>query len=131
MITQPTFPADELVKVKESMLGRVRQRLDDAGALASAHVQNLLWGNDHVRGWVDSEASIASIKREDLVAWHKTWFVPQNAMLVVTGDVDTAKLGTPTAIVVFSRRPPNAQIGTVSTSLCLLTRSCAVCCRCT
>lgn len=92
MITQPTFPADELAKVKDSMLGRVRQRLDDAGALASAHVQNLLWGNDHVRGWFDSEGSIAAIDREDLVAWHKNWFVPANAMLVVTGDVDSTKL---------------------------------------
>lgn len=92
MITQPTFPTDELAKVKEQMLGRVRQRLDDAGALASAHVQNLLWGNDHVRGWIDSEASVAAIDRDALVAWHKAWFVPANAMLVVTGDVDTNKL---------------------------------------
>jgi zinc protease len=92
MITQPTFPTDELAKVKDGMLGRVRQRLDDAGTLASAHVQNLLWGNDHVRGWIDSEASIAAIDRDSLVAWHKTWFVPTNAMLVVTGDVDPAKL---------------------------------------
>lgn len=92
MITQPTFPADELVKVKEKMLGDVRQRLDDAGTLASAHVQNLLWGNDHVRGWIDSEATVAAITRDDVVAWHKTWFVPSNAMLVVTGDVDTTKL---------------------------------------
>ena len=92
MITQPTFPTDELVKVKDSMLGRVRQRLDDAGTLASAHVQNLLWGNEHVRGWIDSEASIGAIDRDALVAWHKTWFVPGNAMLVVTGDVDPAKL---------------------------------------
>ena len=92
LITQPTFPESELGKVREQMLGAVRQRLDDAGALASAHVQNLLWGNDHVRGWVNSEASVASLQREDLVAWHKTWFVPENAILVVTGDVDAKKI---------------------------------------
>ncbi|HVK88377.1 MAG TPA: insulinase family protein [Kofleriaceae bacterium] len=92
MITQPNFPESELVKVREQEIARVRNRLDDAGALASAHVQNLLWGNDHVRGWIDSESSIAAIKREDLVAWHRAWFVPANAMLVVTGDVDPKKL---------------------------------------
>ncbi|MFN0247561.1 MAG: insulinase family protein [Kofleriaceae bacterium] len=92
MLAQPTFPADELAKVKDGMLGRVRQRLDDANTLASVHVQNLLWGNDHVRGWIDSETSVGAIDRDDIVAWHKTWFVPANAMLVVTGDVDTAKL---------------------------------------
>jgi len=92
MLTQPSFPDSELAKVREGMLGRVRQRLDDAGQLASAHVQNLLWGSDHVRGWINNEQSVAAIKRDDLVAWHKQWFVPGNAMLVVAGDVDTKKL---------------------------------------
>ena len=79
---------------------RVRQRLDDAGTLASAHVQNLLWGNDHVRGWINSEASIDALRRDDLVAWHKTWFVPNNAMLVVAGDVDAQEAqGRPRARV--------------------------------
>lgn len=92
MLMNPTFPETELTKVKEGLLAQVRQRLDDAGAQASAHVQNLLWGNDHVRGWISSETSVGALKREDLVAWHKTWFVPGNAMLVVTGDVDAKKL---------------------------------------
>ncbi|MDB4962611.1 MAG: peptidase domain protein [Myxococcales bacterium] len=92
MVTQPSFPDPELAKVRERHLGTIRQRLDDAGALAAAHVQNLLWGNEHVRGWVDSEQSVAAIKREDLIAWHKSWFVPGNAMLVITGDVDSKKL---------------------------------------
>ncbi|MDX2093151.1 MAG: insulinase family protein [Kofleriaceae bacterium] len=92
MITQPSFPEAELTKVREQQVAKVRQRLDDAGGLAAVHVQNLLWGNDHIRGWVDSEASIGSIKRDDLVAWHKAWFVPGNAMLVVTGDVDMKKI---------------------------------------
>jgi zinc protease len=92
MVTAPTFPGKELDKVRQQLLAQVRQRLDDAGQLAAAHVQNLLWGNDHVRGWINSEASIAAIGREDLIAWHKAWFVPGNAMLVVSGDVDLAKL---------------------------------------
>jgi predicted Zn-dependent peptidase len=92
MITQSTFPDDELKKVKEGMIGGVRQRLDDAGTLASLHVQNLLWGNDHVRGWVNSESSIGALRRDDLVAWQKTWFVPNNALLVVAGDLDSKKV---------------------------------------
>ncbi|MBA3500845.1 MAG: insulinase family protein [Myxococcota bacterium] len=92
MLTQPSFPDNELVKVREQKLARVRQRLDDAGQLASAHAQNLLWGPEHVRGWLNNEQSVAAIKREDLVAWHKNWFVPGNAMLVVAGDVDAKAL---------------------------------------
>ena len=94
MITQSTFPADELDKVKQLMVGTVRQRLDDAGQLASAHVQNLLWGNEHVRGWINSEGSVNALRRDDLVAWHKAWYAPNNAILVVTGDLDGKKLKT-------------------------------------
>ena len=87
MVTQPNFPETELAKVRERHLGTIRQRLDDAGSLSAAHVQNLLWGNEHVRGWVDSDQSVAAIQRSDLIAWHKSWFVPSNAILVVSGNV--------------------------------------------
>jgi len=92
MITQSTFPTEELDKVKENMTAGVRGRLDDAGQLATAHAQNLLWGNDHVRGWIDSEGSIGALRRDDLLAWHKAWYAPNNSLLVVTGDFDSKKL---------------------------------------
>jgi zinc protease len=92
MIMQPTFPDAEIAKLRDGLVGTLRQRLDDATALASAHAQNLLWGNDHVRGWINSEQSISAIKRDDVVTWHRTWFVPGNAMLVITGDIDVKKL---------------------------------------
>ena len=92
MITQPTFPEAELTRMRDMLVGGVRQRLDDPATLASAHAQNLLWGNEHVRGWINSEQSVAAIRRDDIVTWHKTWYVPGNAVLVVAGDVDAKKL---------------------------------------
>lgn len=92
MLTQPSFAQDEIDKAKRVHLADVSRRLDDAGQLASAHAQNLLWGNEHVRGWVTSAAHVNQLAQSDLVAWHKTWFVPGNAVLAVSGDVDVAKL---------------------------------------
>ncbi len=89
---QPSFPKDEISKVRDAMLAEVRQRLDSAELLAGAHFQNLLWGDDNPRGRVVSEASIAGISRDDLVKWHKSWFVPNNTMMAIAGDVDVAKL---------------------------------------
>ncbi len=92
MVMTPTFAEPEITKAKESMLAEVMQRLDDAGALAGVHIQNLLWGNDHVRGWVLGPDHIRQLSRADLLAWHKTWYSPDNAILAVSGAVDTAKL---------------------------------------
>jgi zinc protease len=92
MLTQSTFPDAELMKVKQDMVAGVRQRLDSADQLAAVHVQNLLWGPEHVRGWINSESSVNAIKRDELVTWAKTWFVPNNSILVVSGDVDTKTL---------------------------------------
>ena len=92
LLTQPAFPEAELVKTRDAMRGQVRGRFEDPAALASQHVQNLLWGPEHVRGWVPSEDAIAGLRREDLIAWHKAWFVPNNALLVIAGDVDPARV---------------------------------------
>ncbi len=88
MLVRPTFPADEMEQVERMLRSEVRARRDDAGQLAARHLQNALWGDDHVRGWVLSEASLDAIEREDLVAWHGRWFSPDNAMIAVAGDVD-------------------------------------------
>ncbi|HET7499699.1 MAG TPA: pitrilysin family protein, partial [Kofleriaceae bacterium] len=92
MITQPSFPEAELTKLRDNLAGTLRQRFDDPGTLASAHAQNLLWGGEHVRGWINNEQSVAAIRRDDVVAWHRAWFVPGNAILVITGDVDLRRL---------------------------------------
>ena len=92
MVMQPSFAADEIAKAKAALLAEISRRLDDTGQLAAAHVQNLLWGNDHVRGWVTSAASVQQLTRADLATWHKTWFVPGNAQLAIAGNVDIPTL---------------------------------------
>jgi zinc protease len=90
--SQPAFPAAEMDRVRRELQATVSQRYDDAGALASVHFHNLLWGDAHVRGRPMSLRTIEAIERKDLVDWHRTWFVPQNATLVLAGDIDAKAL---------------------------------------
>ncbi len=92
VVINPTFPKEELEPVRKQLLAEVRQSKDDAGQLATIHFQNLLWGDEHIRGWPVSEASVATIAREDLVKWHSRWFKPNNAILAIAGNVDAASL---------------------------------------
>lgn len=88
----PTFPAAEVAALEKDVKESVRRRIRDGAKLADAHLQNLLWGAGHPRGWPASERTIGAISRADLVAWHRRWYHPNNAVLAVAGDFDAAAL---------------------------------------
>jgi zinc protease len=94
IVTQPAFAKNEIEAMRGLLLQGVAQRVEDPSQLAAAHMQNLLWGDEHVRGWIPDAAAIDGIQRADLVAWHKQWFSPSNAFIVIAGAVDPAKLKT-------------------------------------
>jgi len=84
----PSFPQSEMVTVAEGIVANLRYSRENPPALAAQHLENALWGEDHVRGWRPTEESVRSISRKDLQTWHRTRFVPANAILAVAGDVD-------------------------------------------
>jgi predicted Zn-dependent peptidase len=92
MISAPAFPAKELDDMRAALVSAVRTRAKNPRLIANTHVQQLLWGDGHVRGWSETEESLGAITREDVLAWYRAWYSPQNSMLVIAGDVDAAKL---------------------------------------
>jgi predicted Zn-dependent peptidase len=111
VVINPRFAPDELDRARQGLLAGVKRRLDNPDLLAGAHVQNLIWGNDHVRGWVTSAAWLQALTRADVAAWHKTWFVPTNAILTVSGAIDVAKLkkDLPRAFAAWKKAPVPAR----------------------
>ncbi len=92
VVVHPVFREDEMARVRDQIKLALLQRRDDAAQLAAAHFDNLLWGDDHPRGWPTSLATVSSITRKDLQQWHRTWFRPNNSILAVAGAVDAKKL---------------------------------------
>jgi zinc protease len=83
----PTFPEVEMGEIRDRLLGSINQRYDDPGALAAAHFDAELYGDDHPSGWVVMPDDVRRITRADLVKFWKTYYRPNNSLLVMAGDV--------------------------------------------
>ena len=90
----PIFPKEQIELVRRQLLGSIQQRKENAGIMATAHMHNLLWGDEHVRGWPMSARTLMEIKRQDLRRWYQRYFAPNNALLIVSGAVDPQKVRT-------------------------------------
>ena len=87
MLLQPSFPADELEKLKQRMRVQLREQRSGANFLLNERFNRAVYG-DHPAAKVSATAeSLDALTRETLVQWHRERFVPQNAILGIAGDV--------------------------------------------
>ena len=90
----PSFPVEEIERQRASRLAELAQTRDNAEALAEIASVAALYGFSHPYGYpvVGTETSLKSTSREDLVDFWRTHFVPNNAALVVSGDITSDEL---------------------------------------
>ena len=72
------------------MISRIRQEQATPSSMAQRVFPRLLFGEDHPYSLPmtgsGNESSVMGMTRSDLVEFHKTWFRPNNATLIVAGD---------------------------------------------
>ena len=91
---RPSFPAEEIERQRAARLGQLVQQRENANALAAKIVANVLYGEGHPYGFTElgTEASVKAMTREQMQAFWRQNFVPNNAALVVAGDISMAQL---------------------------------------
>ena len=96
VVRNPQFPQGEIDRVRKEWIAAIAREKTNPEALAYRVLPPLLYGEAHPYGipftGSGTEASIGSLTRDDLVAFHRDWIRPDNATLIVTGDVAAAKL---------------------------------------
>lgn len=92
VILHPALAGSDLERIKSQTIASVASQRQDPGQIAGRVFPKLLFGADHPYGRVTTAASIAPIGRADVAAFHKRWFVPANATLIVTGDTGLAAI---------------------------------------
>jgi zinc protease len=89
IVRNPAFPENkiELAKVQERT--SIARRNDDVSEIAGREFQKLLYGADSPYAQVPEYATIEAIDRDDLVAFHRRYFVPNQTFLGLWGDFDS------------------------------------------
>ncbi len=88
VLTEPRFQQDRIDLQKQQMLQNMQQRNDDSSGIEDREANFLAYGEKFWDNRHQTAASVESITREDILAFHKKWFSPSNFVLAVSGDFD-------------------------------------------
>ena len=87
----PAFEDESLTKVKDAMILGLRSEKANVQALAFRMAQRVLYGDSSPYGRpFATEEAITAITAEQVRAFHQAHYLPNNATLLVVGDVDAA-----------------------------------------
>lgn len=94
LVARPTFPEEELNRVRAETLDALDARLDEPANVADDRLAEALFGRGHpyARLPLGTEAGVSGVRREMLVDFHRRHYRPDGAVLVAAGDFDTERL---------------------------------------
>lgn len=93
IVLHPSFPADELARRKELVKGSLKQREEDPSFVAGKQFIRDVFGDFPYGRLVEGSAdSLDKIERPDAVQFYNTFYRPDNAILVVVGDLNREEL---------------------------------------
>lgn len=87
VVTEPSFPEEEVQKARKRSLSSVQQRKEDPAAIAEAVGAAVTFGRSHPYGEVVTEKTLGKVNRDQMVAYHAKFFRPEKGYLVFVGDI--------------------------------------------
>lgn len=90
LIRRPTFPDNEVERLREEQRAEILQRAKEPRALGNDMIAQFVYGQDFAYGrpLVGLASPLRSIQRNDVAAYHARHFVPHKTDIIVVGDVD-------------------------------------------
>ena len=88
VLYNPAFPQEEMDKLKTQTLSGLAASKDNPNAIAGNVRNALLYGKQHPYGLFTTEKSVGSITLDDCKNYYNTYFKPNNAFLIIVGDID-------------------------------------------
>ena len=92
VLEHPEFRADKIEIAQKGEEDGISRRNDQAGGIAARESAKLAYGADNPYTREPEYATVAAITRQDLIEWHGKYVHPNNIILGVTGDFDSAAM---------------------------------------
>ncbi|MGH9721194.1 MAG: M16 family metallopeptidase, partial [Bryobacteraceae bacterium] len=90
--TAPEFRQDKIELARTRLRSSIARRNDDPHGIVQREFSDILYGRDNPYGWRMEYEHIDRITRDDLAAFHRRYFFPENVMLAVHGDFKSAEM---------------------------------------
>jgi zinc protease len=92
ILLSPTFPADELNRLKQRQKATLRQQRTSPGFLSNETFSRAVYGTHPASRISPTNEAIDAFTPELLAKWHRERYAPQNALLAIAGDVNPSEL---------------------------------------
>ena len=92
VILNPSFPEKEFDRLRDERLAEIKREKSEPFSMALRIMPRYLYGENHAYSipltGTGTEASVEAMKRDDAVAFYRKWIHPNNATLMVVGDIE-------------------------------------------
>ena len=96
IVREPTFPESELERLRSNWLDGIAAEKTEPRSLALRNLPPLLYGEGHPYSipftGSGTEESVSSVTRDELVEFHQSWIRPDNAHLMVVGNLSREEI---------------------------------------
>ena len=92
MLRNPRFQDDRIKLAKSQLLQNMERRNDSTEDIEDREWARLVYGANHFSARLSTKASIESITREDMIAFHQKYYQPGGFIFAVSGDFNTQEM---------------------------------------
>lgn len=96
VVLNPTFPEEEFNRLKTEQINRIHREKTQPLGMALRVMNKYMYGDNHpysnpLRG-NGYESTVEKLSREEMVSFYDSWLKPNNATLIVTGNIEMKDL---------------------------------------
>ncbi|GMN08977.1 pitrilysin family protein [Croceitalea sp. MTPC9] len=96
VVLNPVFPQKEFERLKNEQVNSIKQEKSQPISMALRVMNKYMYGEDHPYSnpytGTGYEETVEKLSKDDVVKFYNTWVKPNNATIVVTGDVEMSDL---------------------------------------